>query len=408
VTGSRPTSSSHAWPATALDAAQRAFDLLTCPPAALEFDCRGIPGLPRRLLPLDELRRALIRDTTPRASRDQVWRELVSRARRDGPDWKVAAVGIAMPGLRRRAGLLASGWRGETADLDAELLAGFLERLASIDVEAPNICQRLIDAGARAVRRSRRHLQDLDTVRVAHSWSLPPTRPGDHPDYVLARAVTAAVIGPEEALLISATRLDDVHLQAVADHLCVSVTAASSWRRRAERRVAAAIHAGDLDALRTAAAIQDPTRRAEALRRAVDLHIDVLADGHDYDWIEPHREHLRRNIIRARIHLAEVIADADPEQAVALTGAAADLDPASEDLARRHIQALQQVGDAAGLQRRVQTLIEALDDIEVDPDPEILGLGAGPRVAEYRHPGHEPGVARVTRRSLPVETRPSA
>jgi hypothetical protein len=220
---------------------------LTCPPAPLAFDCRGIPGLPNRLLPLDELRRTLIRDTTPRTARDLVWRELVTRARRDGPGWVVAAAGVAMPGLRRRAGLLASGWRGETADLDAELLAGFLERLASIDIEAPNICQRLIDAGARAVRRSRRHAQDLDAVRVVGGWSLPPRRPWDHPDYVLARAVRAAVIGPEEALLISVTRLDDVGLQTVADHLQVSLTTAASWRRRAEHRIAAAIHAGDLD-----------------------------------------------------------------------------------------------------------------------------------------------------------------
>jgi hypothetical protein len=242
-------SSSRAWPATALDAAQRAFDLLTRPPAALAFDCRGIAGLPPRLLPLDELRHALIRDTTPRASRDQVWRELVTRARQDGPGWTVAAVGVALPGLRRRAGVLAAGWRGETADLDAELVAGFLERLTSIDIEEPNICQRLIDAGVRAVRRSRRHVQDLDTVRVAGGWSLPPARPWDHPDYVLARALTAAVIGPEEALLISATRLDDLPLRTVADHLGVSVTTAASWRRHAERRVGAAIHAGDLDCM---------------------------------------------------------------------------------------------------------------------------------------------------------------
>ena len=46
----------------------------------------------------------------------------------------------------------------------------------------------------------------------------------DHPDYVLARAVRAAVIGPEECLLISATRLDDLGPQAVADHLRVPVT----------------------------------------------------------------------------------------------------------------------------------------------------------------------------------------
>ena len=245
ATGTRPAS--RPWPATPLDAAQRAFDLLCCPPAPLAFDCRGIPGLPYRVLALDELRRALIRDATPRSSRDVVWAELVVRARRDGPGWVVATVGVAMPGLRRRAGLLASGWRGETADLDAELLAGFLTRLDSIDIAEPNICQRLIDAGARAVRKSRRHAQEIDAVRVVGGWSLPPARPWDHPDYVLARAVAASVIGPEEALLISATRLDDVGLQVVADHLGVSATTAASWRRRAEHRIAAAIHAGDLD-----------------------------------------------------------------------------------------------------------------------------------------------------------------
>lgn len=240
------------WPASALDAAQRAFDLLCCPPAPLAFDCRGFPGLPARVLPLDELRRRLICDDTPRLSRDLVWAELVTRARRDGPGWVVAAAGLAMPGLRRKAGMLARGWHGETADLDAELLAGFLERLSSIDVDAPNICQRLIDAGARAVRRSRRHASDMDAVRVMGGWSLPPARPWDHPDYVLARAVTAAVIGPEDALLISATRLDDLTLQAVADHLGVTVGTAAAWRRRAEHQLAAAIHAGDLDWVSTA------------------------------------------------------------------------------------------------------------------------------------------------------------
>jgi hypothetical protein len=59
--------------------------------------------------------------------------------------------------------------------------------------------------------------------------------------------VTAAVIGPEEALLISATRLDDVPLRVVAAHLDVPLPTAATWRRRAEHRVRGAIHAGDLD-----------------------------------------------------------------------------------------------------------------------------------------------------------------
>jgi hypothetical protein len=196
---------------------------------------------------MDELRQLLTHDNTPRSVRDVVWQEVVTRARRDGPAWVVAAAGLALPGLRRRAGRLASGWHGDTADLDAELLAGFLERLTTIDLDAANICSRLIDAGARSVRRARACAQDSEAVRVFGAWGPPPPRPWDHPDWVLTRALTAAVIDPEECLLISATRLDDVPIQVVADRLGITVQLAISWRRSGERRLVTAVRAGDLD-----------------------------------------------------------------------------------------------------------------------------------------------------------------
>jgi hypothetical protein len=101
-------------------------------------------------MPLDELRKVLLAPVPSVALRDAVWRELVVRARRDGPAWVVAAVGMAMPGLRRTCALLATGWRGDTADLDAELIAGFVERLGTVHVDVPPICGRLIDAGLRS------------------------------------------------------------------------------------------------------------------------------------------------------------------------------------------------------------------------------------------------------------------
>jgi hypothetical protein len=48
-----------------LDAAQRAFDLSTCPPAPLAFDRPGFAELPPWLLPLDELKKILIAERTP-------------------------------------------------------------------------------------------------------------------------------------------------------------------------------------------------------------------------------------------------------------------------------------------------------------------------------------------------------
>jgi DNA-binding SARP family transcriptional activator len=127
-------------------------------------------------------------------------------------------------------------------------------------------------------------------------------------------------------------------------------------------------------ALHQAASTQDPAVRADVLRRSVDTHTGVLADGHDYDWIEQHREHLRRHGIRARIHLAEAVADTDPEQAAALTEAAADLDPTNEDLARRAMTALHRIGDIPATKSRFETLRRSLDDIDEEPGAEIVEL----------------------------------
>ncbi len=57
---------------------------------------------------------------------------------------------------------------------------------------------------------------------------------------MLTRALRAAVIDPEECLLISATRLDDVPLRVVADELGITVDLAGAgagpgsfgWSRR--------------------------------------------------------------------------------------------------------------------------------------------------------------------------------
>lgn len=239
--------SSLSWTSSHLDAVQRAFDLLTCPPAPLTLDARGLPGLPRRALPLDELRRILLTETTTRAVSDPVWHELVIKARQDGPAWVVAVTALALPGLRRAAGRLTAAWHSDVADLEAELLWGFLDRLQTIDLDQPRICGRLIDAAARAAKRSRRHVEETEPLPSGHARSIPPQRPWDHPDWVLARAVAAAVINPEECHLIGATRLEGIRLSQVAERLHISTALATSWRRQAEHRLREAILAGELD-----------------------------------------------------------------------------------------------------------------------------------------------------------------
>lgn len=238
---------SRSWPTSPLACAQRAFDLLTVPPRPLLFDGRGLPGLPQRLLGLRELKVFLISDTTPLWVRDAAWRDLVGRARCDGPTWVIAAVGVAMPGLRRVAGMLSFGRPGDNADTDADLLEGFLQRLRTIDCDGERICGRLIDAGVRAVRRSRAQREANNVTLVDAAWSLPPAQPFDHPDWVLVRAVAAAVIAPEEQQLIAETRLGHASLRQVARRLGVSVPLAAAHRRAAERRLVEAIADGSLE-----------------------------------------------------------------------------------------------------------------------------------------------------------------
>ncbi|MFB9322737.1 hypothetical protein [Cryptosporangium minutisporangium] len=238
--------SARSWPSSPLAAAERAFVLLVQPPTHVGFDGRGVEGLPEEIIPLERLRALLLSPQASAHVRDEVWRELVVRARRDGPAWVVAAVGVAMPGLRHAAGLLAAGWRGDTHDLDAELLTGFVARLTTIDLDPPRICGRLIDAGVRAARKARDAESDAQLVRAEATGPIAPIYPWDHPELVLARAVAAGVLDVDEAHLIAETRLEGATLARAGARIGISAGLGSAWRRKAEQRLVDAIRDGDL------------------------------------------------------------------------------------------------------------------------------------------------------------------
>jgi hypothetical protein len=109
------------------DAAETAFRLLCAGPQPLALHASKLAaGLPDRPVPLDELRVLLLHPSTSARARNQVWAELIRRARAGDPEWTVGLAGVAMPGLRRAVGSLASAYRGDPADLQAEVLTGFL------------------------------------------------------------------------------------------------------------------------------------------------------------------------------------------------------------------------------------------------------------------------------------------
>jgi hypothetical protein len=231
-----------------LDPLQRAFTLLTTGPDPLALDGRRVPGLPDRVIPLDRLKRVLLARATTQAARDAAWRALVLAARGGKPAWVVGACGVALPGLRRAAARVAAGYRGDTTDLDAEILAAYLAALHTIDIDQPGIANRLMWTARRAGWRARWTAERLILCEVSQPVSAAPPLPWGHPDLVLADAVGKGVISYVAAELIGATRLEHLTLAQAADRLGIGVQAATKLRQRAEARLARKITQGYVEA----------------------------------------------------------------------------------------------------------------------------------------------------------------
>jgi hypothetical protein len=230
---------------TAITQADAHFRLLVCQPAPLAFDGRAIPGLPDRMLPLDELRNLLLA-RVPAATRDATWRQLATAARSWGPAWVVGAVGVAIPGLTRMAARLSHGLPGLAEDIDSEILAGFLHALRREDLDRPRLWLRLCWAAWRAGHAARRTQDTSELPTELPTGSSIPQRPYGHPDLILGRAVAAGIITQTQAELIGATRLGHVLVEQIAAEHGLSPSVIRMRRKRAERTLIKALHRGDL------------------------------------------------------------------------------------------------------------------------------------------------------------------
>jgi hypothetical protein len=235
---------------SALRVAQRVFLLSTAEPTSLVLYREDIGAgggeLPDGRLLLRPLRDLLLHPQTPPATRDAVWRVLIRRARADRSAWLVAALGMAMPGLRREVRSLSVNFRGDRDDLESAVAEGFVAELYRVDLAATALCARLVRAGRRAGLRQ--VYQDAAPQRVAWSdfASHPPRVPWGHPDLVLLDAVRSGVLSPQEAWLIGVTRLEAVPIDAVARRTGQRPRTVAARRHRAERRLREAIVAGDV------------------------------------------------------------------------------------------------------------------------------------------------------------------
>ncbi|MEV4416587.1 hypothetical protein [Catellatospora sp. NPDC049609] len=212
----------------------------------LWLEHRQCGDLPEPVMSLSQVRDLMLGGSASDELADGVWRVLVERVRDEGGPWMTAAVGMALPGLCRAARRARPHWRGAAEDLEGELLTGFLSRLHTVDVLAPRICGRLIDAAVRRVHRAQGVGVVRPVPRTPTVGSAAPGLPWDHPDWVLARAVVTAVLGKEEAALIGATRLGGMSVAQAAAEFGLTVSAVRRWRRAAELRLRDAIESGEL------------------------------------------------------------------------------------------------------------------------------------------------------------------
>jgi hypothetical protein len=222
-----------------LDAARSAFEWLVTGPHPVSLDGRMFPGLPPRQVPLDEVRKRLLRRGCSQKLRDEVWAHLVLRARTDGATWTVGCVGVALPALIATASTLSAKFADDPSDIHAAVLAGFVAELAVVDLRKPRIMLRLRWAAYRAGHAAVREALDAP-VPSGHGFrsTLPPP-PWGHPDFVLARAVAEGAITAAEAELIGSTRLEGVALAEAAVERGLSYEAAKKARQRAELRLVA-------------------------------------------------------------------------------------------------------------------------------------------------------------------------
>ncbi|WP_154937184.1 BTAD domain-containing putative transcriptional regulator [Micromonospora palomenae] len=126
-------------------------------------------------------------------------------------------------------------------------------------------------------------------------------------------------------------------------------------------------------AIREAGQANDAQTRTAALRRAVDAYTGPLAEGCDYEWVEPYREAIRQDALDAHLALADALAG-EPAQQIAVLDAAIANHPHHEALYRSAMRAHAQLGHLDVIRALRRRLTHALAEIDAEPDDDTLAL----------------------------------
>jgi DNA-binding SARP family transcriptional activator len=146
----------------------------------------------------------------------------------------------------------------------------------------------------------------------------------------------------------------------------------------------------DIDLWRLHAALRDAdtadTRqeRTAALRRAVTTYAGPLADGCDYEWVEPYREGARQQALDAALALADLLTDQPAEQLTVLE-AALGHNPYAEPLYQAAMRAHATLGHLDAIRTLRRTLTRRLAEIDAEPTDASLTL-ADHLIADLQRP----------------------
>ncbi|MEV4175688.1 hypothetical protein [Nonomuraea sp. NPDC049709] len=215
-------------------------------PLAVDGAALGL-GLPARPIPLDELRALLLHPSCSRATRDEVWRHLIEQARTHRDAWMVGAVALAAPMLRRLLKTLTQTLPVEREELEAEVLACFMEALCRVELSWSHPVLRLSRLTQFAVLRA--HAIDRPDLLPEPDMSDGQRAlryPDGHADLLLERAVELGVITAQAAELISMTRLEAISLSTYCRARGLLYCTELKRRQRAEARLRQALLSGEL------------------------------------------------------------------------------------------------------------------------------------------------------------------
>ncbi|MFV2112924.1 BTAD domain-containing putative transcriptional regulator [Micromonospora sp. LOL_025] len=146
----------------------------------------------------------------------------------------------------------------------------------------------------------------------------------------------------------------------------------------------------DVDLWRMRAAIRDanqatePSERLAALRRAVDTYGGHLAEGADYEWIEPYREAIRQQALDAYLALADALAG-NPAEQLPVLDAAIRHNPYAEELYQQAMRTRAALGHLDAVRALRRALTRALSEIDAEPSDETMAL-ADQLVAQTQRP----------------------